>query len=1578
MLDKISVSSHAAVDTKQLQKLLLEAFSVGADATGKDIVLVIGNTGAGKSTTINYLLGCPMVAKKQGARGVIAVQDSAQERAIIGHAIANSETLYPSLFKIRGDDYYLCDCPGFVDTRGPEYEITAAISTKVTINAARYVKSIVIVLPQTAITEEKAAGLRSIFLTLQKLLGQKNNGQQETMNAEYLRKSVTFVITKRGFDPLTGERVDTKELLIEVREEHVAQSTVDSQNIVFMCDLILENTDGIIEIEPLDKGESGAKLLKRFRQSTQLLPNYFGLPAGANTERILQDMLGEIAVDGATLFKHYIKQSEIIHTVTQTEIEKKLAIKDLEQKINEANNRPDIDNHGSLLSLKKICDRAEEEADRLKEKYKERSWSYDFAHKKFMKTRHGDYDYTPNLYSQLEIAQGKRDKASRKYDSAQEHFAKSKKKYKYLRDELRSIQFKSKIKDLEDYAELKKHFELELYKIQNTVAVERSTYRSIQDRLSSKLKSYVLLIKIISVVGDLISEKIKTFLGIIENSAECGHPEGQFLMGKLREAQKLLLPAALFYDRASRQKYEEAQECLGELVEAQYALIKDDSYAQYFIGVCFEEGIYYETDIARALTCYKKSVKQVFYPAAHRLGLLYELGKGVDRDLLAAMRCYSSAADYDVNAEVCLKKLLHDLEGNVKTWYPDLEKQYCLGMCYMKGIGIKQNYLSAFGYLKAAADRGHIGSQFAVAQGYENGTGTEQNTQTALCYYQKSAVAKNKDAEAALKRIVNSIKAAVQEKDPYNQYLLGICYLEGYGVLKNDDSAFDCFLAAEKQSYPAAIYYVGWFHEHEISKHRPEDICSEDVLSVMRYYHRAANDVPDAKSRLKKFLDKLEANANARYPDLEKQYCLGMCYARGIGVNQNYECAFTHLKTAADNAHAGAQFSVAQYYGNGTGTEKDTQMALCYYQKSAKGGNRDAEAALKQIINNIKEAAQIKDPYNQYLLGICYLEGYGVPKDDDSAFEWFLAAKEQGHSLAVYYVGWFYEYGIGKQRSQDILSAMHCYHCAADDIPDAKSRLTEFLHLLTVNTKAKHKDPEKQYYLGRCYAEGIGVKQNYLIAFEHFKAAADKKHAAAQFSVAQCYEDGVGIERDIQMALCYYKQSAESKSDHAKTALKKLVESIIGQAVQAGNPYNQYLLGICYLEGYFVSRDDSSAFTWFSAAEKQGYSPAIYYIGWFYEVGKVVSQNILTALRHYSRAANYDVNAEAGLKRLLHDFEGNIKAKNPNLEKQYYLGICHAEGIGIEQNFISAFNHLEIAAAKGHMGAQFSLGQYYENGTGTGKNLQKALSYYKKSAEGKNNHASVALKKLFEFIVQSVQEGDPESQYLLGICYLEGYFVSKDYGEAFKLFSAAANKNIDLAKYWLGRCYEEGWGIASQMELPQSKEIMAMRYYKAANKNQDCVQQGSVQKGEKLFQSIHDSAEQKKASSQYDLSICYKEGLGRDVNDSQAERWLYCAKKQKYGPAYNDLSTFYENQSKENFLSKSDSKKYKKKSLKYQEKAGKYGISSATFSLAEKHEKGEDGIKQNSKKAKKLYQIAHEQNHPNALEAMNRLNNKKT
>ena len=70
-----------------------------------------------------------------------------------------------------------------------------------------------------------------------------------------------------------------------------------------------------------------------------------------------------------------------------------------------------------------------------------------------------------------------------------------------------------------------------------------------------------------------------------------------------------------------------------------------DAEAQFNLGVLYDEGAGVERNLATAADWYRKAAEQGFIDAQTNLGILYYHGLGVDRDHEAAARWFRLAAD---------------------------------------------------------------------------------------------------------------------------------------------------------------------------------------------------------------------------------------------------------------------------------------------------------------------------------------------------------------------------------------------------------------------------------------------------------------------------------------------------------------------------------------------------------------------------------------------------------------------------------------------------------------------------------------------------------------------------------------------------------------------------------------------------------------------------------------------------------------------------------------------------------------------------------------------------------------------
>jgi TPR repeat protein len=133
----------------------------------------------------------------------------------------------------------------------------------------------------------------------------------------------------------------------------------------------------------------------------------------------------------------------------------------------------------------------------------------------------------------------------------------------------------------------------------------------------------------------------------------------------------------------------------------------------------------------------------------------------------------------------------------------------------------------------------------------------------------------------------------------------------------------------------------------------------------------------------------------AKANDPVAQYRLGVLYALGQGVKQDYGQAAQLFLAAANGGVAEAQYNVAVMYSEGMGVPRDPAQAMSWYQKAAAQGNANAA----------------------FNLGVAYSNGIGVQQDIQEAVRWFRRAATAGVINAQFNLGVLYERGEGVPQS---------------------------------------------------------------------------------------------------------------------------------------------------------------------------------------------------------------------------------------------------------------------------------------------------------------------------------------------------------------------------------------------------------------------------------------------------------------------------------------------------------------------------------------------------------------------------------
>lgn len=123
------------------------------------------------------------------------------------------------------------------------------------------------------------------------------------------------------------------------------------------------------------------------------------------------------------------------------------------------------------------------------------------------------------------------------------------------------------------------------------------------------------------------------------------------------------------------------------------------------------------------------------------------------------------------------------------------------------------------------------------------------------------------------------------------------------------------------------------------------------------------------------------------------------------------------LHTQAAQGNAAAQYNLGVLYANGRGVPQDYVQARQWYEQAAAQGHREA----------------------QYNLGVLYDKGHGVPQDYVQARQWYEQAAAQGFAMAQLNLGVLYHNGQG--IPQDDVRAYMWYNLATPQLTGDNQKL---------------------------------------------------------------------------------------------------------------------------------------------------------------------------------------------------------------------------------------------------------------------------------------------------------------------------------------------------------------------------------------------------------------------------------------------------------------------------------------------------------------------------------------------------------
>ena len=242
--------------------------------------------------------------------------------------------------------------------------------------------------------------------------------------------------------------------------------------------------------------------------------------------------------------------------------------------------------------------------------------------------------------------------------------------------------------------------------------------------------------------------------------------------------------------------------------------------------------------------------------------------------------------------------------------------------------------------------------------------------------------------------------------------------------------------------------------------------------------------------------------------------------------NDLKEININDIISMANEGNVDAMNELGVRYINGEGVEKDEKKAF-------------------ELFNSASEKNCIKAKFN---LAMCYYNGNGIEQNDAVSFNILKElAEKYNHARSYYYLGEFYFFGgpveIDYEKSffyysealkinPEYLKAKLCiayaYYSGKGIEKNYEIAFNMFKELVE-----EYKFPDAYFYLGEFYYLGRVIQQSYEKAFSYFNKSVEyeKNIYASKYYLGEMYMLGKGVNTDCQKAKMYFEEILDEKYD---------------------------------------------------------------------------------------------------------------------------------------------------------------------------------------------------------------------------------------------------------------------------------------------------------------------------------------------------------------------------------------------------------------------------------------------------------------
>lgn len=641
--------------------------------------------------------------------------------------------------------------------------------------------------------------------------------------------------------------------------------------------------------------------------------------------------------------------------------------------------------------------------------------------------------------------------------------------------------------------------------------------------------------------------------------------------------------------------------------------------AMFDLSNCYMEGEDTNENIPLAIKWMQKSADAGYTRAQTTLGGCYVNGfEGFDPNLALAEKYLLLAAEKeDIEAQSMLANLYLSTEDYDKSivWarkgaqHDDALACFALGRIYEEGLGVDVNHLEALKWFEKSADNGDADAQNIVGNMYRWADFVDTDYQKAFKYYQKAAVQGNADA----------------------MWNLACAYHKGEGVAQDENQSQKWLKDAADLGHKDAIEILSRSNEQELHNDEPlEEINNDTIFKI-------PDDVDVQNINNEYFIGRVDSNnvfidvnsvivlnetsefllssykicqyftiddmvwslleAYEVEEEVAKNDVISLVrhmFEAGFVCIPDYETIYNVIESNIDDDFDTA----AHLYGRVLRlSTKKSENVIDRIQSVI--DNKYGNGVYDGIVPFLKIAVEYDDNWAKETLAdiLTDVQNLGSENeyvDYDKGFQLYMETAET-EEYAMVRIGWCYENGRGVDKNPD--SALEWYQKALDNGYQKDDWITERIDYCKTQSST---DPILKE------AEVAVSRKDYALAYKKFKEAVDKGHSNASNRIEEIYNEAWNYywkQNNCEDAIAILKPFAEAGHVKSMGTLGSIL--VDGQNHGSKNAYIDY----------------SKGFLWYmKAAETGGNSSAMANVGWCYENGRGVEENLEAALEWYQKA----------------------------------------------------------------------------------------------------------------------------------------------------------------------------------------------------------------------------------------------------------------------------------------------------------------------------------------------------------------------